>query len=44
MSLLFIVRLIITHRFPAADAPAAYAMLCDNRQSAMGVVLEWSDT
>jgi len=35
---------LITHRFPAADAPAAYAMLCNNRQSAMGVVLEWSGT
>jgi len=35
---------LITHRFPAADALAAYAMLFDDRQSAMGVVLDWSGT
>lgn len=32
---------LLTHRFPATDAPAAYRLLTENRSGAMGVLLEW---
>lgn len=31
----------VTHRYPAEEAPAAYDFLARDRASAMGVVLEW---
>lgn len=32
---------LITHRAPAAEAPALFALLADRRREALGVVLEW---
>jgi threonine dehydrogenase-like Zn-dependent dehydrogenase len=36
-------RHLITHRFAWRDAPAAYAMLMEDRTQAGAVVLDWSD-
>ena len=33
---------LISHRVPAAEAPAMFALLADHREEAMGVVLEWT--
>ena len=34
---------LITHRYPATDAPAAYAMLLEDRTRAIGVILDWAN-
>jgi threonine dehydrogenase-like Zn-dependent dehydrogenase len=33
---------LISHRVPADEAPALFALLADRRREAMGVLLEWS--
>lgn len=37
------VRALITHRYPATDAPSAYAMLLEDRTRALGVILDWTN-
>ncbi|MBI3974551.1 MAG: zinc-binding dehydrogenase [Chloroflexi bacterium] len=36
------VRDLITHRYPAAEAAAAYGMLLEDRTRAVGVILDWT--
>jgi threonine dehydrogenase-like Zn-dependent dehydrogenase len=35
------VRDLITDRFPAAEAPRAYAQLLEERERHLGVILDW---
>ncbi len=34
---------LVTHRYPATEAPQAYAMLTRDRSAALGVILDWTE-